>query len=229
MPIGIDGGDTVAQVFLSGHSLNEFCKKKPEKPTGARAHARGGGGGGGGGEPDPQDPGWNPGNGDSIGDPHLKTFDGFRFDFQRIGEYTLVRSTKDDFVVQVRQVPVPGSRAVSVNQSMATKIGGKRVTVSLENGDAMLRIDGAVVTGDPPAMPGVSLTRAQTSYGDDVRVRVAGRHGRPRRTARPVRPSTSACGRRHHAAGRSRACSATTTDRWTTTRPSRPRSPTNGA
>ncbi len=166
--VGIDGGDMVAQVFLSGHSLNEFCKKKPEKtpPAPAPTPGGGGGGGGGGGEPDPQDPGWNPGNGDSVGDPHLKSFDGFRFDFQRVGEYTLVRSVKDDFVVQVRQVPVPGSRAVSVNQSMATKIGGKRVTVSLENGAAMLRIDGAIVTGDPPAMPGVSLTRAQTSYGE---------------------------------------------------------------
>jgi hypothetical protein len=161
--IGIDGGDAVALVGLSGHSLNEFCRKKPEKP--APPPGGGGGGGGGGGAPEPQDPGWNPGNGDSVGDPHLKTFDGFRFDFQRVGEYTLVRSTKDDFVVQVRQVPVPGSRAVSVNQSMATKIGGKRVTVTLDNGAAVLRIDGTVVTGDPPPLPGVSLTRAETSYG----------------------------------------------------------------
>ena len=112
-----------------------------------------------------KDPGWNPGNGDSAGDPHLKTFDGFRFDFQQIGEYTLVRSTKDDFVVQVRQVPVPKSRAVSVNQAMATKIGGQRVTVSLENGAAVLRIDGTVVTGDPPAMKGGSIMRALTGYG----------------------------------------------------------------
>ena len=124
--IGIDGGDTVANVLLSGHSLNEFCRKKPEKTP--PPNPGGGGGGGGGGEPDQKDPGWNPGNGDSTGDPHLKTFDGFRFDFQQIGEYTLVRSTKDDFVVQVRQVPVPKSRAVSVNQAMATKIGGQRVT-----------------------------------------------------------------------------------------------------
>ena len=163
--IGIDGGDTVAAVFLSGHSLNEYCKKKPEKHTPSPAPNPGGGAGGGGGGPEPKDPGWNPGNGDSAGDPHLKTFDGFRFDFQQIGEYTLVRSTKDDFVVQVRQVPVPKSRAVSVNQAMATKIGGQRVTVSLENGAAVLRIDGTVVTGDPPAMKGGSIVRALTGYG----------------------------------------------------------------
>jgi hypothetical protein len=164
--IGIDGGDQVAQVFLSGHSMNEFCKKKPEKTPPAPAPTPPHNGGGDGGAPDPDDPKKpNPGPGDSIGDPHLRTFDGVRFDFQKIGEYTLVRSTKDDFVVQVRQVPVPGSRAVAVNQSMATKIGGKRVTVSLENSAAVLRIDGTVVTGDPPAMPGISLTRVLTGYG----------------------------------------------------------------
>ena len=164
--IGIDGGDQVAQVWLSGHSMNEFCKKKPEKtpPAPAPTPGHGGGDGGGGLDQDPNHP-WNPGPGDSLGDPHLKTFDGVRFDFQRIGEYTLVRSTKDDFVVQVRQVPVPGSRAVAVNQSMATKVGGKRVTVSLENDAAVLRVDGTVVTGDPPAIPGLTLTRSQTSYG----------------------------------------------------------------
>jgi len=161
--IGIDGGDTVANVGLSGHSLNEFCRKKPEKPT--PTPDPGGGGGGGGGGPDQKDPDWNPGNGDSAGDPHLKTFDGFRFDFQQVGEYTLVRSTRDDFAVQVRQVPVPQSRAVSVNQAMATKIGGQRVTISLENGAAVLRVDGTVVTGDPPAMQSGSLMRTLTSYG----------------------------------------------------------------
>ncbi|HKW00706.1 MAG TPA: VWD domain-containing protein [Vicinamibacterales bacterium] len=161
--IGIDGGDQVALVGLAGKSLNDFCKKKPEK-TPKPTPPGGGGGGGGGGDPQEPDP-KNPGNGDSVGDPHLKTFDGFRFDFQHIGEYTLVRSTKDDFVVQVRQVPVPGSRAVSVNQSVATKVGGKRVTVALENGAAVLRIDGAVVTDEAPVIAGVSLTRAQTGYG----------------------------------------------------------------
>ncbi len=164
--IGIDGGDQVAQVWLSGHSMNEFCKKKPEKTPPVPAPTPRHNGGGDGGvppDPDPQHP--NPGPGESLGDPHLRSFDGFRFDFQQLGEYTLVRSTKDDFVVQVRQVPVPGSRGVAVNQSMATKIGGKRVTVSLENGAAVLRIDGTVVTGDPPVMPGMSLTRLQTGYG----------------------------------------------------------------
>lgn len=161
--IGIDGGDSTAVVGLGGKSLNDFCTKKPEK-TPKPTPPDGGGNGGGGGDPPEPDP-KNPGNGDSLGDPHLRTLDGFRFDFQHIGEYTLVRSTKDDFVVQVRQVPVPGSRAVAVNQSVATKVGGKRVTVSLENGAAVLRIDGTIVTGDPPVMPGVSLTRSETGYG----------------------------------------------------------------
>ena len=43
--IGIDGGDTIAAVFLAGHSLNEYCRKKPEKTPPPNP---GGGGGGGG-------------------------------------------------------------------------------------------------------------------------------------------------------------------------------------
>jgi hypothetical protein len=65
------------------------------------------------------------------------------YDFQTVGEYTLVRSTKDDFSVQVRQAPVPGSRMASINQAMAATIGGQRVTVTMENNRPVLRMDGA--------------------------------------------------------------------------------------
>ena len=122
--IGIDGGDTVANVGLAGHSLNESCRKKPEKPK--PPQGPGGGGGGGGGEPDPKDPNWNPGNGDDVGDPHLKTFDGFRFDFQHVGEYTLVHSTKDD----LRRAGPTGAGRRSRGRSASTRRWRRRSAAS---------------------------------------------------------------------------------------------------
>jgi von Willebrand factor type D domain len=160
--IGLDGGDdAIARVGLATRSLDEFCKRK-KKPT---PPPDPGGGGGGGGGVDDADQTRNPQNGHSVGDPHLRTFDGVPFDFQRIGEYTLVKSTKDDFVVQVRQIPVPGSRAVAVNQAMATKIGGKRITVTLEENHVVLRADGVAVTGDPPLLTDGSIMRSISGFG----------------------------------------------------------------
>jgi hypothetical protein len=159
--IGLEGADTSARVGLATTSIKEFCKPKPQPPD----HPNGGGGGGGGGGGTDQDPSRHPGNGQSFGDPHLRTFDGVPFDFQHIGEYTLAKSTKDDFVVQVRQIPIRGSRAVAINQAIATRIGGKRVTVALEDNNVVLRIDGAVVTGDPPVMKDVSIARSISSFG----------------------------------------------------------------
>ncbi len=52
----------------------------------------------------------------AFGDTHVTTFDGVHYDLQAVGEFTLVRSTKDDFLVQTRQVPATGSRTASVNQ-----------------------------------------------------------------------------------------------------------------
>jgi uncharacterized protein YdeI (BOF family) len=162
LSVGLDGGDSTAQIVFTGHSLDEFCKPKKPKPPNPPGNNGDGGGGDGG---DNQDPAKHPQNGQTTGDPHLRTFDGVPFDFQRVGEYTLAKSTKDDFTVQVRQIPVRGSRAVAFNQAMATKLGGKRVTTTLEGEDLVLRIDGIAVSSDPPAMSGGSITRAVTSFG----------------------------------------------------------------
>jgi von Willebrand factor type D domain len=160
--IGLDGGDdAIARVGLATRSLDEFCKRKKRKP----APDPGGGGSGGGGGGDDADPMRNPQNGHSVGDPHLRTFDGVPFDFQHVGEYTLSKSTKDDFVVQVRQIPVQQSRAVAINQAMATKIGGRRVTIALENGAVVFRVDGVVLAGDPPAVKDGSIARSISGYG----------------------------------------------------------------
>ena len=159
--IGLDGGDDpVGRVGLAARSLDDFCKRKKPKPT---PDPGGGGSGSGGGGGD--DPMRHPDLGQSVGDPHLRTFDGVPFDFQHVGEYSLSKSTKDDFVVQVRQIPIQNSRAVAINQAMATKIGGRRVTIALENAAVVFRVDGVIVTGDPPAVKDGSITRSISGYG----------------------------------------------------------------
>jgi von Willebrand factor type D domain len=161
--IGIDGGDTTAQVELMAKPLPTFCQQPNDNRPPPPPPGGGGGGGGGGGAPDNQ-PSPAP-DGHLTGDPHLQTFDGARVEFQKVGEYTLVRSTRDDFVVQVRQVPAAFSRFVSANRAVATKIGGQRATVTEENGRIVLRLDGQAVTGDPPLLQGGTITRALTAFG----------------------------------------------------------------
>jgi hypothetical protein len=100
-----------------------------------------------------------------MGDTHIATLDGVRYDFQVVGEYTLVRSTKDDFAVQVRQVPAKQSRTVTVNQAMATKIGGRRVTIAVENGAAILRVDGTPVTDSQIRFSGGAISQSSTMAG----------------------------------------------------------------
>jgi len=161
--VGLNAGRSTGQIGVAGVSLDEFCKEPDPKP-GPEPPAPGGGGGGGGPDPEPPQP-EPPAPGSSHGDTHLVTFDGLKYDFQAVGEFTLVRSTKDDFVVQTRQVPVLKSKTVSVNQAIATKIGGHRVTIALENNAPVLRIDGSVAGETLPAFQGGSLTRAKTMYG----------------------------------------------------------------
>jgi von Willebrand factor type D domain len=166
--IGINGGDTTAQVGVAGHSLDDFCKKPdpdqpPPPPPGGGGGSSGGGGGGGDNPDQPRQP--PPPDGRSYGDVHMATFDGLGYDFQVVGEYTLARSTKDDFAVQVRQVPVLGIKIASVDQAVAARVGDHRVTFTMENADTVVRFDGKIVSGALPKLKGGSLTRASTAYG----------------------------------------------------------------
>ncbi len=66
---------------------------------------------------------------DSNGDPHLRTYDGKRYDFQAVGEFILSRQTSGTYQVQVRQEPVIGSRLVAVNTAVAMQVGPDRVEI----------------------------------------------------------------------------------------------------
>lgn len=102
------------------------------------------------------------------GDPHIKTVEGVRYDFQAAGEFTLLRG--EDMELQARQTPVTTaaplppdphtglSACVSVNTAVALKVGPNRVTyqpdlsaldatrmMSQQGRRLILRIDGKPV------------------------------------------------------------------------------------
>jgi RHS repeat-associated protein len=84
-------------------------------------------------------------------DPHLKTLDGLGYDFQAVGEFTLVKSITDDFEIQTRQKPWGISTTASANAAIAIKSGGQRIALYSDqaqklviNGVATTLADGAL-------------------------------------------------------------------------------------
>ncbi|NEQ84464.1 MAG: hypothetical protein F6K26_31160 [Moorea sp. SIO2I5] len=83
--------------------------------------------------------------GRNFGDPHLFTFDGYRYSFQLVGEFILTKSEDNLFEVQVRQSPV--SSSLSVDSAIAMRMGNNRVALyadELPDNDRRtpLRVDG---------------------------------------------------------------------------------------
>ncbi len=160
--VGMDGGDQQLAAYAAGASLDSFCKKPepPPPPGGGSPPSQPGGGGGGGGAPDQPQP-----QGVTRGDPHLTTFDGTPYDLQTVGEMTLVKSTTDDFTVQVRTAPVAGSTSAALNTAIATSLGGHKVQIGQENGAVQARDDGKLVIDEVTKIGNGSLQRLLTSAG----------------------------------------------------------------
>ena len=95
---------------------------------------------------DPPDPPCTGSCGGSSGEPHLRTFDGDRYDLQTAGE--LVAARTDGLEVQVRTEPYGDSRLVSVNTAVAVGTADHRITLTLADEDEPVRIDGEVVALD---------------------------------------------------------------------------------
>lgn len=70
--------------------------------------------------------------GTSYGDPHIITFNGYRYSFQMVGEFLLAKSTDGAFEVQTRQSNVPG-RQLSLNTAVAMKVGNNHVAIYTQN------------------------------------------------------------------------------------------------
>ena len=109
----------------------------------------------------------------AFGDPHLVTLDGLGYDFQAVGEFTLLTSsggTNPNFdipiEIQARMAPAPGSDLVSVNTAMATDLGGTSVMIDAF-GEPALLIDG-VPTQVPAGQGFVNAGNGQVFFDGSV-------------------------------------------------------------
>ncbi len=112
------------------------------------------------GDDEPPDIGPDPGS--STGDPHLRSFSGFRYDVHAAGEFTAVVSDDGDLAVQVRMSPV--TRHLASNKAVAALVEGQRVTIDVER-SRPVSVDGEPVELD-------SLEWLELADGGTVR-----RHG----------------------------------------------------
>ena len=69
------------------------------------------------------------GAGGGGGDPHLRTFDGLKYDFQAVGEFTFALDRNDHFEVQIRTAPWRGRLDVSTIVGVAANVAGDRVSL----------------------------------------------------------------------------------------------------
>ncbi len=81
--------------------------------------------------------GMGTGTASTFGDPHLEAFNGDLFDFQQAGEFTLVKSTSDDFQIQIRQQP-DGNCCVAFNTAVAMRVGTATVELVPNGPDGLV-------------------------------------------------------------------------------------------
>ncbi|NVJ67657.1 MAG: VWD domain-containing protein, partial [Gammaproteobacteria bacterium] len=86
-------------------------------------------------------PNGHPRCGKVVGDPHLSTFDGTRYDLQSAGEFVVAKSLDDEFEVQARFEPWGTSQTVSLTTAVAVQVAPYRITVTLQI-ETPLRING---------------------------------------------------------------------------------------
>jgi hypothetical protein len=101
----------------------------------------------------------------TVGDTHLKTFNGLFYDFQASGDFILAQ-TEPSFVVQTRQVSgAPTWPDATVNKAVATQMGKSQVAICLP---ARVIVDGKdtdVADGKSfSTAEGVDIRRAGNTY-----------------------------------------------------------------
>jgi hypothetical protein len=125
-----------------------------------------------GGLDEPRAPTWDcpeaaaSGSGGSMGDPHVRTLDGYTYDFQAIGDFFLLRSTAGDLEIQVRQQPYHALRTAAINGALAVGDGHNRVVWTTSAGPMVNGVAVAVSAGADVSLPGHLVLRR--SGDDDV-------------------------------------------------------------
>ncbi len=103
----------------------------------------------------------------SYGDPHIVTLDGLGYDFQAVGEFTLIEATSGaDLLVQVRYQPVPGSDIASQTEAIATRLGG--VSVMIEAGSPASVTIGGVPVDPNDAVGGLSVGDGEVYFDGEA-------------------------------------------------------------
>jgi len=126
----------------------KHCKDKKKDDWGRNPGSGGGDGGDNGGKDDAG--GGGGGGGASMnGDPHLKTVDGYRYDFQAAGEFHALVAG-DGFDLQSRLEMFRDSSDVSVITAAAMSVMGDRVGVYMSSGQPEVHINGTITKVDAP-------------------------------------------------------------------------------
>lgn len=127
--------------------------------------------------------------GSDVGDPHIRTVDGTRYDFQAAGEFTLLRD-REGMEIQVRQTPVETpppvqdgytglTTCVSLNTAVAARVGSHRISYQPGREPGRLQF---ILDGKPAPLPkeGLDLGGHRVSVFDaagQAGVRIDYAHG----------------------------------------------------
>ena len=126
--LGLTGSLNGANGTVAGHPLDEYClpDRSPQVSPGTPCRTD---------------------CGHSNGDPHLRTVNRYKYDFQAAGEFVLLRSPDGSIEVQAREVPLADSAipGVAVNTAIAARVNGHRVGVYVGSSGMVVRVDGAPV------------------------------------------------------------------------------------
>jgi hypothetical protein len=131
-----------------------------------------------------------PDDGADIGDPHIHTVDGKQYDFQAVGEFTLLRD-REGMEIQTRQWPVATANpvtdthsgltvCVSVNTAVALRVGDHRISYQPSRKQGVLQF---FVDGKPSHLPeggldlGPHRVTAEPTDTGAIALRVAYAHG----------------------------------------------------
>lgn len=147
--LAVTGGEFAATATVYGYTLEKFCKKKRPKKVDLSVPANGCQGNCGG----------------SNGDPHLVTFDGKYYDMQAVGEFTLARSTVDDFEIQARATPLKSTHWASVNTALAMNVAGDRVGFYFADEKLSLRVNSSVVNLPATLPKGGRVSEVDIAFG----------------------------------------------------------------